>query len=151
MSVRADFFRVGWIRRLSRGAFCLGRTGVKACEFPVELFDLGHEVWVKPGNLYPCLPQSQLPSTPNCVVRVQNPDDHFRDPSLDDPFSARELRLIASRARLKRREQGRTGQRVVSELLLEQRELRVLSGSELAAESLSDQDAVTGDDRSDLW
>jgi hypothetical protein len=42
---------------------------------------------------------------------------------------------VANRARLKGRQQRRTRQRLIGELLLEERELGVLAGRELAAES----------------
>jgi hypothetical protein len=47
-------------------------------------------------------------------------------------------------------EQGCARKRVVTELLLQQRELGVISRSQLAPERFADHDAITGHDCSDL-
>src|SRR5262249_6709532 len=71
------------------------------------------------------------------VVRIKHADDDACDPPFDDPFGAWDLGTVSHRARLQRREEGRTCQRLVPELGLKERELGVISGSEFASEGLA--------------
>jgi hypothetical protein len=94
---------------------------------------------------------STLTSPADRVVRIENSDHDSADSSLDYSLHARQLRFIASSARLKSGEQGGTCQCLFTKLLLQQGELGMLSRAELSAEGLAKNDAISRHDCSNLW
>lgn len=150
VAVRSDFTRVGRIGGLSLGSFQVLPADLLSHEPAIQLLDLRHQVGIKPSDLDARIPEAEFPAATDRVVRIEHADNDASDPAFDNSFHAWKLGTVSRRARLQRRKEGRTRQRIASEPGLQKRELGVVSGSEFASEGLAQRHTIPRDNGSDL-
>jgi hypothetical protein len=86
------------------GRFAAGVPGMLTIELSIQFFDNWSKIWIEGGDFDTSLSQSQLTGASNALIRIQDANEDLSDSAFDDPFRARNLRIVPRGARLKRRE-----------------------------------------------